>query len=137
MLEETPCHSRWPGHVPQIDGRGSMCGIAGLVVTPERSLPHLPDCLGAMAQSMAQRGPDDEGTFAAEDLRSGRASRRLARPDLLPAGHVSIANEDGTVWISHNGEICNAQEMSAEQESQDFPFQSPSDTKVVLRGYRL
>jgi asparagine synthase (glutamine-hydrolysing) len=82
-----------------------MCGIAGIAVQPEHSLPDLRQRLGAMAWDMAHRGPDDEGIFVTDDGRVGLASRRLAIRDLSPAGHMPMANEDGTVWITYNGEI--------------------------------
>ena len=112
-----------------------MCGIAGIVVKPERTLPDLRDRLGAMARAMAHRGPDDEGIFITGDGRIGLASRRLAIRDLSPAGHMPMANEDRSVWITYNGEIYNADELRAELESRNYRFRSRSDTEVVLRGY--
>ena len=112
-----------------------MCGIAGIVVKPERSLPDLRERLGAMARAMVHRGPDDEGIFVTDDGRIGLASRRLAIRDLSPAGHMPMANEDRSVWITYNGEIYNADELRAELESQNYRFRSRSDTEVVLRGY--
>ena len=112
-----------------------MCGIAGIVVKPDRSLPDLRERLGAMARAMAHRGPDDEGIFIAGDGRIGLASRRLAIRDLSPAGHMPMANDDRTVWITYNGEIYNAAELRAELESLSYRFRSRSDTEVVLRGY--
>jgi asparagine synthase (glutamine-hydrolysing) len=112
-----------------------MCGIAGIAVEPERSLPDLRERLGAMAREMAHRGPDDEGIFVTVDGRVGLASCRLAIRDLSPAGHMPMANEDGTVWITYNGEIYNAGELRAELEAAGYRFRSRSDTEVVLRGY--
>ena len=112
-----------------------MCGIAGIAVQPEHSLPDLRQRLGAMASEMAHRGPDDEGIFVTDDGRVGLASRRLAIRDLSPAGHMPMANEDGTVWITYNGEIYNADELRSELESADYRFRSRSDTEVVLRGF--
>lgn len=112
-----------------------MCGIAGIVLKPDRSLPDLRDRLGAMARAMVHRGPDDEGIFVTDDGRIGLASRRLAIRDLSPAGHMPMANEDRTVWITYNGEIYNAGELRAELESRNYRFRSRSDTEVVLRGY--
>ena len=112
-----------------------MCGIAGIVVKPERSLPDLCERLGSMARAMVHRGPDDEGIFVTDDGCIGLASRRLAIRDLSPAGHMPMANEDRSVWITYNGEIYNVDELRAELESQNYRFRSRSDTEVVLRGY--
>ena len=112
-----------------------MCGVAGIVLKPERSLPDLRERLGAMAQAMVHRGPDDEGIFVTDDGRIGLVSRRLAIRDLSPAGHMPMANEARTVWITYNGEIYNADELRAELESVNYRFRSCSDTEVVLRGY--
>jgi asparagine synthase (glutamine-hydrolysing) len=112
-----------------------MCGIAGIAVQPEHSLSDLRERLGAMAREMAHRGPDDDGIMITDDGRAGLASRRLAIRDLSPAGHMPMANEARTVWITYNGEIYNAGELRAELEAADYCFRSRSDTEVVLRGY--
>ena len=112
-----------------------MCGIAGIVLKPERSLPDLRERLGAMAQAMVHRGPDDEGLLVTDDDRIGLACRRLAIRDLSPAGHMPMSNEARSVWITYNGEIYNAGELRAELESKNHRFRSRSDTEVVLRGY--
>ena len=112
-----------------------MCGIAGIVVKPEHSLPDLRGRLRAMAQSMVHRGPDDEGIFVTDDGRVGIASRRLAIRDLSPAGHMPMASENGSVWITYNGEIYNADELRTELEKKNRRFHSRSDTEVVLQGY--
>jgi asparagine synthase (glutamine-hydrolysing) len=112
-----------------------MCGIAGIAVKPERSLPDLRDRLGRMARAMVHRGPDDEGIVVTADGRIGLVSRRLAIRDLSLAGHMPMANEDRTVWITYNGEIYNAGELRSELEKQSYRFRSHSDTEVVLRGY--
>jgi asparagine synthase (glutamine-hydrolysing) len=112
-----------------------VCGIAGIVVRPERALPDLRERLGAMARAMAHRGPDDEGVFITRDGRIGLASRRLAVRDLSPAGHMPMANDERTVWITYNGEIYNADKLRAELEGRGYRFRSDSDTEVVLRGY--
>ena len=112
-----------------------MCGIAGIVVKPDRSLSDLRERLGAMARAMVHRGPDDEGIFVTDDSRIGLVNRRLAIRDLSPAGHMPMANEDRTVWITYNGEIYNTAELRAELEQLEYRFRSDSDTEVILRGY--
>src|SRR5262245_18402164 len=84
---------------------------------------------------MWHRGPDDGGVWIAADGRAGLASRRLAIRDLSPAGHMPMGNDGGTVWISYNGEVYNADELRTELERDGARFRSQSDTEVILRGY--
>jgi asparagine synthase (glutamine-hydrolysing) len=112
-----------------------MCGIAGIFLYPDKSIDDLPGRLAAMAAAMQHRGPDDEGIYLSPDGRLGLANRRLAIRDLSPAGHMPMSNEDGSVWITYNGEIYNTQELRPELERLGYPFRSQSDTEVVLHGY--
>ncbi|OGO16631.1 MAG: asparagine synthase (glutamine-hydrolyzing) [Chloroflexi bacterium RBG_16_48_7] len=61
--------------------------------------------------------------------------RRLAILDLSEAGHQPMSNEDGTVWIVHNGEIYNYLELREELSSYGHHFISRTDTEVILHGY--
>lgn len=112
-----------------------MCGIAGILLKNNSSLPDMQERLSAMAHAMQHRGPDDEGVWLSPDGRIGFASRRLAIQDLSPAGHMPMGNADGTVWISYNGEIYNAGELRPELERRGYVFRSHSDTEVLLHGY--
>ena len=82
-----------------------MCGIAGIVLNPNKTLSDMPDRLQAMASAMLHRGPDDEGAFVSSDGRVGLTSRRLGIQDLSPAGHMPMGNGDGRLQIVYNGEI--------------------------------
>src|SRR5262245_50358078 len=61
-----------------------------------------------MADMQRHRGPDDEGFQEGGDLILG--FRRLSIID-LNSGHQPIANEDGTIWVTLNGEIYNYREL--------------------------
>lgn len=113
-----------------------MCGIAGLVMNPGRDLPNARARLAAMGEAMAHRGPDDEGLYLSADERVGLVNRRLAVVDLSPQGHMPMGTADGTVWITHNGEIYNAGELRDELRRQGYRFRSASDTEVILCGYQ-
>lgn len=63
------------------------------------------------------------------------ANRRLAIIDLSAAGHQPMCNEDGTVWIVHNGEIYNFRELRGELQSLGHRFVSDTDTEVVIHAY--
>jgi asparagine synthase (glutamine-hydrolysing) len=84
-----------------------MCGIAGIALNPNRTLPDLQERLPAMREAMIHRGPDDAGLYISPDGRVGLANRRLAIRDLTPAAHMPMSNAEGTVCITYNGEIYN------------------------------
>ena len=46
-----------------------------------------------------------------------------------------MANEDGTVWITFNGEIYNFRELRHDLELGGHAFRTRSDTEVVIHGY--
>ena len=94
-----------------------MCGIAGLVLSRPDAVPDARACLLAMREAIVHRGPDDAGLFLTPDGRVGLANCRLAIRDLSPAGHMPMATADGTLQITHNGEIYNADELRAELEA--------------------
>ncbi len=86
----------------------------------------------------AHRGPDDSGTWQQrfpDGSYVGLASRRLAIVDLSPGGHMPMRNEDGTLWITYNGEIYNFARLRRELESKGHRFRSHTDTEVVLHLY--
>ena len=46
-----------------------------------------------------------------------------------------MSNEDGTVWVIHNGEIYNYIEIAEELKSKGHHFKTRSDTEVILHAY--
>jgi len=112
-----------------------MCGIAGIALNPNRTLPDLQKRLLAMREAMFHRGPDDAGLYISPDGRVGLANRRLAIRDLTPAGQMPMSNAERTVRITYNGEIYNTDEICPELERLGFAFRSRSDTEVILHGY--
>ena len=109
-----------------------MCGIVGKLHF-DRSVPVNPELLRRMAATIAHRGPDDEGILV--DGPIGLASRRLAILDLSPHGHMPMSNEDGSLWITFNGEVYNFQELRAGLVSKGHRFRSRTDTEVVVHLY--
>ena len=112
-----------------------MCGIAGIALNSNRTLPDLQERLLAMREAMIHRGPDDAGLYISPDGRVGLTNRRLAIRDLSPAGRMPMSNAESTVWITYNGEIYNTDEIRPELEGLGFAFRSRSDTEVILYGY--
>lgn len=112
-----------------------MCGIAGIILKPNHTLPDLRRRLQAMQDAMLHRGPDDGGVFIDAAERVGLVNRRLAIRDLSPAGHMPMCNPAQTAWITYNGEIYNADDLRGELEALGYHFRSTSDTEVILHGY--
>lgn len=107
-----------------------MCGITGLITSTGRlSEPDVADSLAAQQH----RGPDGQGAWTDGLCTLGHL--RLAIIDLSPAGRQPMSNEDGTVWITFNGEIYNFQELRAELESLGHQFRSRTDTEVIVHAY--
>ena len=91
-----------------------------------------------MTSIQAHRGPDDAGLWDKhfpDGAYIGLGNRRLAILDLSPAGRMPLANEDGSVWITFNGEIYNCAALRAELQSKGHEFLSRTDTEVVVHLY--
>ena len=93
---------------------------------------------GAHDEVQAHRGPDDSGLWERrfpDGSYIGLGSRRLAIIDLSAVGHMPMCNEDGTVWITYNGEIYNFGELRRELEGKGHQFASHTDTEVIVHLY--
>ena len=86
----------------------------------------------AMADTIAHRGPDDEGYYVSGQV--GLGFRRLAIID-LKTGHQPLSNEDDTIWIVFNGEIYNYQELRDLLLSKGHVFKTRTDTEVLVHLY--
>ena len=117
-----------------------MCGICGIVWNSGEVAP---ETLDAMTDAMTHRGPDDRGTLLlrpGEGINRGKTGvafghRRLSIIDLSDAGRQPLSNEDGTVWITFNGEIYNFPELRAELEAKGHRFKTATDTEVIVHLY--
>jgi asparagine synthase (glutamine-hydrolysing) len=99
-----------------------------------------PETLVRMTNVQTHRGPDDSGLWERrfpDGGYIGLGSRRLAILDLSADGHMPMSNEDGTVWITYNGEIYNFADLRQELEAKSnaHRFRSHTDTEVVLHLY--
>jgi len=103
-----------------------MCGIAGLSWEDRATIERMTDAL-------AHRGPDDFGIRVSEGVSLGH--RRLSILDLSEAGRNPLSNEDGTVWVVHNGEVYNFCDLRAELEALGHTFRSRTDTEVIVHAY--
>lgn len=106
-----------------------MCGIAGALTSVPGSLPDI----APMLRCMKHRGPDGEGVRSDQYCALGQ--RRLAIIDVSEAGQGPIPNEDGSVWVTFNGEIYNFQQIRRELIARGHDFRGKSDTEVLVHAY--
>jgi asparagine synthase (glutamine-hydrolysing) len=108
-----------------------MCGIGGILSLDGR--PASEADLRAMAVALAHRGPDDEGFHLDGSL--GLANRRLAILDPSPAGHQPMSNEDGSIWITYNGQLYDFEHLRRSLEGRGHRFRSRTDTEILVHLY--
>ena len=85
-----------------------------------------------MLRSLAHRGPDDHHVTAA--TRAIIGARRLAIID-LDTGRQPIANEDGGILASQNGEIYNYVELRHELTATGHVMKTAGDTEILVHAY--
>jgi asparagine synthase (glutamine-hydrolysing) len=106
-----------------------MCGIAGFLVTQRR--PEDRDVLVRMTELLRHRGPDESGVYT--DAQAFLGHRRLSIIDLA-TGQQPMSNEDGSAWITYNGEIFNHASLRPELEA-SHRYKSSCDTETILHAY--
>jgi asparagine synthase (glutamine-hydrolysing) len=109
-----------------------MCGICGKIYFDESRAVTERE-LRLMAGALTHRGPDGEGVWVHDNI--GLAHRRLAIIDLRAMAGQPMSNEDGTVWITFNGEIYNFQELRHDLEARGHIFRTNSDTEAIVHAY--
>lgn len=131
-----------------------MCGVSGIICHDGQQIPL--DLLIRMNRTMAHRGPDEEGYFLNKRKESGKGIDaplrylgngivetnvsvgfghcRLSIID-LKTGQQPLSNEDGSIWITFNGEIYNFQILKKELESKGHIFKTNSDTETIVHAY--
>src|SRR5688500_16377042 len=108
-----------------------MCGIAGIVANDGL---HEDDSVRAvrMRDVLTHRGPDGAGLHT--DAHAALAHRRLSIVDLA-GGHQPRANEDGSIWVTYNGEIYNHADTRADLEAAGHRYRTRSDTETIVHAY--
>lgn len=107
-----------------------MCGIAGIVSETGGDLTAQ---VSPMIDAQRHRGPDASGLWSDENCALGH--RRLAIIDLSEAGRQPLSNEDGTIWITFNGEIYNFQSLRDDLEKLGHTFRTRTDTEAIVHAY--
>lgn len=105
-----------------------MCGVVGWYNRDGR--PVEPQALKRMTDTLVHRGPDNSGVWCKGP--TGLGHRRLSIRDLSASGHQPMADPDGKVVVSYNGEIYNERELREELE-RDFgvQFRTTCDTEIL------
>ncbi|MEQ9491558.1 MAG: asparagine synthase (glutamine-hydrolyzing) [Alphaproteobacteria bacterium] len=113
-----------------------MCGITGFI-DQAASMPGgvLDNTVGAMADRLQHRGPDDRGVWSDQESGIALGFRRLAIIDLTQTGHQPMLSADGRFVIVFNGEIYNFRELRTELKDLGRQFRGGSDTEVMLEGF--
>ena len=107
-----------------------MCGIFGIVDLADRAVE--PALMRRIGEARAHRGPDEDGLYVKGCTALGQ--RRLSIIDLA-SGHQPLSNEDGTIWVTFNGEIYNFQELRSRLGALGHQFATQSDTEVIVHAY--
>ncbi|MBN1626488.1 MAG: asparagine synthase (glutamine-hydrolyzing) [Deltaproteobacteria bacterium] len=108
-----------------------MCGICGIINLTEDTPPDK-DILIRMIGRLHHRGPDSSGYY--RDDRAALGHTRLSIID-LETGSQPLSNEDGTLWITFNGEIFNYIELGKELLDYGHRFRTRSDTEIIVHAY--
>jgi asparagine synthase (glutamine-hydrolysing) len=129
-----------------------MCGIAGIVAVDGFD----PRALIEMTHLVRYRGPNGFGFAFAEPGANthvetihnqhraprltrpvlGLGNRRLAILDVTASGTMPMGNDDGSYYITFNGEIYNYREIRNELEKSGHRFRTATDTEVILHAYQ-
>ncbi len=114
-----------------------MCGIVGTLVFDNSDFRVTEDFIVEMRDTMVHRGPDGAGVWIAPDRTVGLGHRRLSIIDLSESAGQPMQNEDGTLWVSFNGEIYNHAEIRRElQKIGGHTWRTDhSDTEVILHAF--
>lgn len=110
-----------------------MCGICGVALPPESDQRIDQSMLISMRDALVHRGPDDAGIYL--DAHAGLGHRRLSIVDISSRGHQPMCNEDGTIWITYNGEVYNHRDLRPALEGRGHRYRSASDTETLLHLY--
>jgi asparagine synthase (glutamine-hydrolysing) len=108
-----------------------MCGISGMLAGPSGEIGPV---LRRLTAGLSHRGPDGTGFHWFRGGSGGLGHRRLSIVDVA-GGAQPMSNEDGTVWITYNGEIYNHLEVRQTLETLGHRFRTAADTEVVVHGW--
>jgi asparagine synthase (glutamine-hydrolysing) len=85
-----------------------------------------------MTGAVAHRGPDDEHIHIEPGIALG--ARRLSIVD-LSGGRQPLCNEDGSVWVTQNGELFEYPELQGELAARGHTLATRCDTELWVHLY--
>jgi asparagine synthase (glutamine-hydrolysing) len=106
-----------------------MCGIAGFISLNGGSGAGIIDL---MTGTITHRGPDGSGAQTIKNVTIGH--RRLSIID-IETGSQPMSSQDGSIWITYNGELYNYLEIKDELNALGASFRTKSDTEVIIKAY--
>jgi len=112
-----------------------MCAISGMVVW-EDGIINI-DIIKDLNNLMSHRGPDGEGIWQSPDKLVVLGHRRLAILDVGKSGNQPMMSHNGKYIITFNGEIYNFLELRTQLKELGIPFQTESDTEVILAAWEF
>jgi asparagine synthase (glutamine-hydrolysing) len=114
-----------------------MCGVVGAFAFANSGFSVTVPYLERMRDTMVHRGPDGAGVWISRDARVGFGHRRLSIIDLSEPAAQPMANADGTLLVSFNGEIYNHAAIRKDLErTGKYRWKTDhSDTEVILHAF--
>jgi asparagine synthase (glutamine-hydrolysing) len=111
-----------------------VCGILG-AATATSELPV--DAVASGLGWLRHRGPEAKAhrVIRSTDTACVLGHTRLRIIDLSEQADQPLSNEDGTVWVSFNGELYDFPELRAELELAGHRFATATDTEVLVHLY--
>ncbi len=112
-----------------------MCGICGFFQSADSGArEEARRVVEAMTDTLAHRGPDDQGIWLDPGAGVALGHRRLSIIDLSREGHQPMSSAAGRFTIVFNGEIYNFRELRRDLEAEGATFRGHSDTEVLLEA---
>lgn len=108
-----------------------MCGIAGIIDLTGANRPRRTQAT-RMITLLAHRGPESTGLV--DSTHATLAHARLSIIDLM-GGIQPLPNENGSVWVTCNGEFFDYQQQQRQLIAQGHQLRTQSDSEIVVHLY--
>jgi asparagine synthase (glutamine-hydrolysing) len=115
-----------------------MCGFVGFLGRGRQfNKGDSKAVLKCMADTIINRGPDDDGYWLDHEKGIGLGHRRLSIVDLSSAGHQPMLSASDRYVIAFNGEIYNHTQLRKELMASSVTpvWRGHSDTETLLAGF--
>ena len=110
-----------------------MCGIAGELLQDPRGAIEIGRIVPMIA-TLEHRGPDEWGYYVDPSRRVALLHTRLSIVDLA-GGRQPLCNEDGSIWVTYNGEIYGFADLTRDLTGRGHRFRTRTDTEVIVHLY--